>query len=90
VFKGIDKTNQEARDRGYYISDMEETKRKILSNRKAWKHEFTQFCHEITYDDSSLPTTLIIEKAEELTDSMFSKMELKFPEEIGEELDAQN
>ena len=82
AFKGIEQVNNEAEERGYYRSDMEDTKKRILDERREWKHHFQQFCHESTSHDIGMTPKLIIASCAELTDLMFAKISERFPEEI--------
>lgn len=85
AFKPFKHLEDEAKERGYWRSDMDKTRRKILDRRRDWKHHFDQYVDILLHDDSARTAKQIVEKAEKLADEREALLDHKFEEDIEDE-----
>jgi lipopolysaccharide biosynthesis regulator YciM len=77
--------HKDAQERGYYLSDMRDTERKIRERRGQWKHNFMTFIEVILNDDPDKSPDKIVKIADKLADAVEEHLDHKFEDVIGED-----
>lgn len=83
--KSIEQIHKDAQERGYYLSDMKETERKIRERRGQWKRHFMTYVEIILHEEPETPAKRIVERADKLADAIEEHLDHKFEDVIGED-----
>jgi tryptophan synthase alpha subunit len=83
--KSIEQFHKDAQERGYYLSDMRDTERKIRERRGQWKRHFMTYVEIILHEEPETSPEKIVRKADKLADAVEEHLDHKFEDVIGED-----